>query len=469
MKITDYKIDIKDSSFQDRLRLRQVLLDNNQVISGSEPLVFTASCNEAKVYYWDEIINKWVFIKKDKGTNISLQDFITKFKKHDQIRNLAIYKRSGEPWTQNEFSNLCKFLLPNQPKHVYPTVDATYNTKFNKYFYDDGTLRPYHAWSSQNKSNFKNCLQIAYEDLFPQEQPINQNPFKIGDRIRCITFDNPIDNPYDSEWTVIKTYGTDVYYKDGFATHYKNFELVQSAESKISNTILPKTKYPIFVVNKPLGFLFKYTGHKEGIWLTTTGISTNPGEYCSQMVAHTHSNWKPCDFTIEPEIFDIDWWDARFEAGLPVGYCNNEGSTKEWSITINSCLPSNYVKYDKPGTFKFYIPSCQDNVEANTTSNPTQKEQTMTIQQLLNKLFGAAMPTDYDRRPAYLVVAYNRDGSEMGTATANTIKQVKDKVADTPDLWGCKVLVYKLDKEVSVVVPVKATAATVAEPVKDEE
>ena len=102
---------------------------------------------------------------------------------------------------------------------------------------------------------------------------------------------------------------------------------------------------------------------------------------------------------------------------------------------------------------------------------PTQKEITMptTIQQILSRLFGLEKPTtDYENRAAYIVVAYNRDGSEMGTATAASLKIIKDKVAATPELWGCKVLAYKLEKEVSVTVPVKATDIAVHVPVAEE-
>ena len=86
----------------------------------------------------------------------------------------------------------------------------------------------------------------------------------------------------------------------------------------------------------------------------------------------------------------------------------------------------------------------------------------MTIQQILTKLFGAAMPTDYELRPKYLVAAYNRDESEMGQATSDSIESITNKVKSTPELWGCKILCYKLSKEVSVDVPVVVSKATVA-------
>ena len=95
----------------------------------------------------------------------------------------------------------------------------------------------------------------------------------------------------------------------------------------------------------------------------------------------------------------------------------------------------------------------------------TSKEYTMpsTLQALLSALFSGEKPvTDYEQRPTYLVVVYSRDGSELGTATADSIDTVKTRIANTPELWGCKVLTYKLDREVSVKVPVVSTKATTA-------
>lgn len=165
------------------------------------------------------------------------------------------------------------------------------------------------------------------------------NPFNIGDRIRSILTDNPMDRPKGKEFTVVKIYGDDVYYINGFAAHYSKFELVSRALDE--------------------------------------------------------------------------------------------------STQVES-------------------------------TNQQIKEKPMTIQQLLQTLFGAEKPTtDYDKRPAIIVVAYNRDGSQMGQAIADNIDQVKSKVADTPELWGCKVLTYTLDQEVSVEVPVKAIKAKVAKSAKE--
>lgn len=79
-------------------------------------------------------------------------------------RNLAFFKRSGEPWTQDEYENICDYVGDEN----YGDVTGKNETKA-KYIFDDGkscTVAMY-PWSKQeNHSNFKNCKQVAYEDVF---------------------------------------------------------------------------------------------------------------------------------------------------------------------------------------------------------------------------------------------------------------------------------------------------------------
>lgn len=236
---------------------------------------------------------------------------------------------------------------------------------------------------------------LLYTNQTTKEKPMN--PFKVGDKIRSISNDNPKDRPKGNIYTVSRIYGTDVYYKAGCATHYSKFELVSRAEPDTS-------------VKVGSHWERSYTSEygKAGEIIQVTGVSPNMIKWCNNnfSVSHTYffNNFHP-----RP---DLD------------------------------------------------TPSTQETAQQ---SKPQEKEQQMTIQQLLQSLFGAEKPTtDYDRRPAILVVAYNRDGSQIGTAVANTLDDVKTKVADTPELWGCKVLTYTLDQEVSVDVPVKTTKAKVA-------
>jgi hypothetical protein len=72
MNITDYIIDIQDFSLEDRLKLKQVLLDNGQKMDSAMP---TSGSN---VRY---IGTSWCVGNRVSGSNISLKDFITKFGK----------------------------------------------------------------------------------------------------------------------------------------------------------------------------------------------------------------------------------------------------------------------------------------------------------------------------------------------------------------------------------------------------
>ena len=552
MEITDYIIDIKDSSLQDRLRLRQVLLDNNQVIINSNPVPMHLNLVEIS---YSILADGTSWGTSRKQPNINIQDFISKFKVQDKLRNLVIYKRSGENWTESECKQIFEFVGEN----------GTLPQIINSIPIYDDVQGEYYNWRDPPNSG----LNIAYEDLFPQEQQMN--PFKVGDRVRCIKNPNTSRILY-SIWTISYVHDDQVVYTSGHHTHYSDFELVESAEivkftgirsgvrlvqgdatnkagyqscdfidhthhdwepcdftiepeifdidwwdarhnaeldvwysllghitkasqepsylygidntikfyisiddyykrHNISSKSVPtiQAKYPIFKVHCQSKALIKFTSEKSGTQLNSSKGHNRPGHKSDTYIHHDDSIWIDCDFTVEPEIFDIDWWDARQEVGLDVWYRIKDISNE---VFICSKNPSEYLSLSTGTSCEFYIsdPSCQGAVKANQP-NQTQKEQPMqhiTIQQLLTRLFGAAMPTDYDLRPQYLVVAYNRDGSEMGTATASTIKQVKDKVADTPELWGCRVLTYKLDKEVSVKVPVTASEAKVAEP-SDEE
>jgi len=157
MHITDYSIDIKNSSLLDRLRLRQVLLDNDQKLTSKNYCT-----KESKGIYsrYHSTKESWVSIMIGAfNPNISLEDFIQKFKKHDKLTNLAFYKRSGEDWTTEELSN-----IPSIWKHCGGYID---DRRKLKYAFDEGA-GDYFLWKLQTSShNFNDCLQVAYEDVFP--------------------------------------------------------------------------------------------------------------------------------------------------------------------------------------------------------------------------------------------------------------------------------------------------------------
>lgn len=163
MQIRDYIIDIKDSTLANRLRLRQVLLDNSQRIHSTQSLL---ERNPRPIYGYSTNSNEWTMSANLTKSNITIADFITKFKKSDKVRNLAFYKKSDENWTYEEYELLYEFVGDSGSKPICT------DSKWIFYDYVD-----YYNWSDQEgNSNFKNCLQVAYEDLFPETVVMPNEP-----------------------------------------------------------------------------------------------------------------------------------------------------------------------------------------------------------------------------------------------------------------------------------------------------
>ena len=75
-------------------------------------------------------------------------------------RNLAFYKRSGEPWTNDELKQIAAYTGIKYWGNINPN---------KKFVYDLGledTNESYANWADQNRDNFANCKQVAYEDIF---------------------------------------------------------------------------------------------------------------------------------------------------------------------------------------------------------------------------------------------------------------------------------------------------------------
>ena len=102
--------------------------------------------------------------------------------------------------------------------------------------------------------------------------------------------------------------------------------------------------------------------------------------------------------------------------------------------------------------------------------NQHKKENSMnSLQQLLCQIFGAEKPTtDYDNRKQLMVIVYSLDGKMVATATADSVEQVAAEVKRNPTLWGCKVLTYKLNKELFVDVSVSIEKARIASAVEQK-
>lgn len=172
-KITGYIIDIKDSSLQDRLRLKQVLLDNGK-IPGTGYLE-KPDCR-ATEWYASNTLSHGTF--NGTGSNISLEDFIQKFKKSDEVRNLAFTTERPDGFTLHQVTNITDF-VGDTGDELEEIVGATK-------LVDDGTKGNF----IQENTNLKDLFEVSYEDVFPEaveepaepefEYPIYKQGIELG-------------------------------------------------------------------------------------------------------------------------------------------------------------------------------------------------------------------------------------------------------------------------------------------------
>ena len=80
-------------------------------------------------------------------------------------RNLAFYKKSGEPWTDEECENIVRYVgnINQITAQDWGNVNRT-----AKFMFDYGDVQLFMGnWSKQHISqNFMNCQQVCYEDIF---------------------------------------------------------------------------------------------------------------------------------------------------------------------------------------------------------------------------------------------------------------------------------------------------------------
>ena len=243
----------------------------------------------------------------------------------------------------------------------------------------------------------------------------------------------------------------------------------------------PEVKYPYFTESKQLGkeYICKVLDENSYTYVLNWGYYKN---YSKIFYSQYPPSQAPCDFTTEPEVFDIDWWQQRFEAGLPVYYVGNNGYCTichlppiEWepnttfSITDNS--PTQKVPMSKEDIelFKQQVPLsslhlglCQEislgaAADCSLPYPIIQKEKPMKFQDFINSLFTEEIKTDYEKKPNFLVTIYNSEGTEIAVTTATSVKSVEDILQSSPKLWGSKAVMYSIDSEVQVSVPVVTT------------
>lgn len=172
-----------------------------------------------------------------------------------------------------------------------------------------------------------------------------------------------------------------LYYKAGHSVLNNEVIVIAQAEQT--------SNYPVFKEDIALGFIFKYTGPYEGIYLTNKGIpKRKPGDYSSTMLHSHNTGWKPCDFTIEPEIFDLDWWQARYEEELPVYVRDGSGPVyqcialppKDWSKCCTFGMTYSSLLQQAPT-----IPKSAISFALYPSGAPSEPTQTTTKEQPMNK------------------------------------------------------------------------------------
>jgi hypothetical protein len=87
-------------------------------------------------------------------------------------RNLAFYKRSGEHWTFEEYNNIMKY-VGDTLLHYDNWEENKYDNNL-KFIFDDGRNKEFmYYWYENQEPNFKNCKQVAYEDIFGESSDNN--------------------------------------------------------------------------------------------------------------------------------------------------------------------------------------------------------------------------------------------------------------------------------------------------------
>ena len=211
-QLEDCVIDIEDTSFADRIRLRQVLISNGQKLCPLHPvhtLPLTRKANKSLMLFPGDL----TWTGSGKPANISLEEFIQQFKKNDEVRNLSVYKRNNRDWTQEEADKLFELVGAKSAD-----IRMAYSSK---YFFDDGETiyNYYYPWTNDHicETNRGECLEVSYEELFPEssvavtpapalepEVVKPKYPFAVGDTVRSLTYVNAETRIIGSEHEVIK-------------------------------------------------------------------------------------------------------------------------------------------------------------------------------------------------------------------------------------------------------------------------
>ena len=265
----------------------------------------------------------------------------------------------------------------------------------------------------------------------------------VGDYMYRITFDTSTF-PKHSVIKITRTGNERLGYSEELGVALDEVIVIAQAESEV--------KYPYFIQAKGSEYICKVLEKEK-----YTYIHTWEEGGCNKIWNIQPPTGEPCDFTIQPEVFDIDWWQQRFEAGLPVYVRDrNEGIAKcdllppkSWDTDCTFGMTYSSLAQQEPISYEIQpLGSTTD-----CSLQPTTKEQPMKLQQLLDAIFGVS---DYEAKPKFIVTVFNND-KEVGTTTAESVEEIQQTIQSDTRLWECKLVAYKIHSELQTQVPVTIT------------
>lgn len=135
---------------------------------------------------------------------------------------------------------------------------------------------------------------------------------------------------------------------NSYSFNYNDFELCDR-----NGKLLEKESiYPLFMESIQNGTVIKFVSLHSGMVIIQGKANDKPGhEYPARVKHNDYSIWKPCDFSKAPEIEDLDYWDARYNSGLPVYFPFNSENNK--TCYKANLLPS--VLFKDNNNIKFHI------------------------------------------------------------------------------------------------------------------
>ena len=136
--------------------------------------------------------------------------------------------------------------------------------------------------------------------------------------------------------------------------NYNDFKLCDC-----NGKLIEEFTYPLYMEsigdNSVTDRVVKFVSLTEGTVIIQGNSITLPSHRSTSWIKHMNTkHWKPYDFSKAPEIDDLDYWDARFNAGLPVYFSSNYENNK--TCYKANLLPSVLFKDNK--NIKFHI-SCE--------------------------------------------------------------------------------------------------------------